>query len=215
MPAAAGLMVMAGPILIALYNDSSEISMNVMRVLGAASFFVCLQFVTTAILQANGYERFALFSIPFGGIIRITLSYILVAIPAISIVGSPIGTLVCMAVISGLNIVYIIIKVNKRPKFSGIFIRPLLCAAFMAVIAHFTYKLCFMIASNVLLDSALAQSIRPDLHGRIAVIICLAGAIVAGIAVYAVLIVVSKTITIEDLKLVPKGEKIAKFLRIK
>ena len=39
-------------------------------------------------------------------------------------------------------------------------------------------------------------------------------AIVAAVAVYVVMVVVTKSVTLEDMKLIPKGEKIARLLHI-
>ena len=66
MPASAGIMVLASPILTALYNDPRQLPSDMLVILGAATLFVCLQFVTTAILQANGFERVALITFPVG-----------------------------------------------------------------------------------------------------------------------------------------------------
>ena len=51
--------------------------------------------------------------------------------------------------------------------------------------------------------------------GRIIVLAALAAAVAVAIAVYGVLTVITKAITLEDMKLLPKGEKLAKLLRIK
>jgi len=203
MPAAAGIMVLATPILIALYNDYRQITSTVLLIQGAASFFVCLQYITTAILQANGYERVALMTFPIGAAIKIALGYFLVAIPSIGIIGSPIGTLSCFVIISALNIAFIMIRVKERPKFLGVFIRPLLCTAAMAGVAFVTYKLVSLLG--------------PEIFGtrRFTTVVFLGAAILAGVAVYGVLIIVTRTVTKEDMMLVPKGEKLAKILRIK
>jgi len=203
MPAAAGLMILATPILIALYNDDRQLTTTIMTILGAASFFACMQYITTAILQANGYERVALITFPIGAVLKIALTYILVGHSSFGIIGSPIGTLACFAVISTLNITFIMIKIKERPKFGTVFFRPLLCSAVMAGAAFSVYRLIFWLGSGIIGT------------GRFAVTFYLAVAIIVGVAVYGVLIIVSRTITMEDMKLVPKGEKVAKFLHIR
>ena len=203
MPAAAGLMVLATPILVALYGDSRQLTATILTILGAASFFASLQYITTAILQANGHERVALMTFPVGAALKIVLAYFLAGNPNYGIIGSPIGTLACFVVISLLNFAFIIAMVKERPKYSAVFIKPLLCTAAMAVVAYLVYELLYWLGSG-LIGTA-----------RYAVIVYLAGAIVAGIAVYVVFIIVTRTITIEDMKLVPKGEKLAKILRVR
>jgi len=203
MPASAGLMVLATPIMTALFEDSRQVAANILIFLGAAAFFVCLQLVTTAILQANGNERLPMLSIPVGGVVKILLGYFLVGNPKIGIIGSTVGSLACFIVICALNIVFIMIKVKERPKFLRVFVKPLLCTAVMAAAAFFVYKLVYMIGEGLIGT------------GRIATAAFLAVAILVAVAVYAVLIILTRTITMDDMKLVPKGEKFAKILRIR
>ena len=209
MPACAGIMVLAEPILKALYYDSRQspetvVTMTtILVILGAASYFVCLQHLTIAVLQANGYERVALMTFPIGAIVRVALSFILVANPDIGIIGSPIATLACFLVIVILNIVFITVKVKERLNILSGFVKPLICASIMAAVAYFTYKGAFWLGSGFLGT------------GRTAVVIYLAAAILIGVIVYGVLIVVTQAITKEDLTYIPKGERVAKLLGIR
>jgi len=203
MPAAVGIMVLANPILVALYNDSRQITTTVLIILGASSFFVCFQLINTAILQANGHERLAMMAFPVGAAIKIALGYILVGNPAIGIIGSPIGTLACFVTLAILNIIFIIVKIKDRPKYIKVLLKPLLCSSLMAVCAFFSYRILLLLGSGLLGE------------GRMAVTVYLAGAILLSVALYGVLVIVTRTVTMEDMKLVPKGEKIGKLLRIK
>jgi len=203
MPASAGMMVLASPIMIALYNDPLELTSQILVILGLASFFVCLQYVTTAILQANGHERVALMTFPVGAAAKILIGYFLTGNPDFGILASPIGTLVCFIIISTLNIVFIKVRVKDRPKFLQVFTKPLLCSVVMAGAAYAVYRLV-----SSLLSRALGM-------GRYAVASYLGVAILAGVAAYGLLIILTRTITAEDMKLIPRGEKLAKVLRIR
>jgi stage V sporulation protein B len=203
MPASAGLMVLAAPILKAVYDYDLQLATTILIILGAASFFVCLQYITTSMLQANGFEKVALITFPIGIVIRIILSYVLSGNPDFGILASPIGTLVYFIVVSALNIAFIIYRVKDRPRFSKVFFKPLVCAAVMAGAAFGTYQLVFALGSGILGT------------GRAPTALFLIISIAAGIAVYGVLIAVTRTITLDDLKLVPKGASFAKLLRIK
>ena len=72
----------------------------------------------------------------------------------------------------------------------------------MAVTAYVVYNLMYWVGSGIIGT------------GRYAISFYLAVSIIAGITVYGVLIIVTRTVTMEDMKLVPKGEKLAKILRI-
>jgi len=204
MPAAVGLMVLATPVLMALYNDSRELSSQIMVILGAASYFVCLQYVTTAILQANGYERVALFTFPVGAGIKIALAWFLAGHSGFGILASPIGTLVCFIIISILNIIIIKIKVkDSKPEFLKVFAGSILCSLIMAGV---------IFAINVFITQFLSGKLG---GGRPEAIIFLSATIFIGIIIYGVFVIVTRTITKDDMKLMPKGEKLAKILKVR
>ncbi|MCL2401376.1 MAG: polysaccharide biosynthesis protein [Oscillospiraceae bacterium] len=203
MPAAIGIMALAQPILIALFNDSYQTTSTMLTILGAASFFTCLQLITTAILQATGHERVTMLTFPIGGAAMIALDYILVGNPNIGIIGSAFGTLLCYVIISLLNITFILKRVKDRPKFGGVFVKPLLCSAVMGVAAYSVYGVVSRLGYNVLGS------------GRMAVVAYLAIAMIAAAIVYFVLIIVTRTLTRDDMLLLPKGEKLADLLKIR
>lgn len=203
MPAAVGMSILSYPIFNALYPDMHKAGPNLLMIFGIASFFICMQIISTAILQANGYERIPMFTFPIGGIIQIILDWILVGNPDIGIVGSPIGTMTCYFVITALNITFIGMKVENKPSFAKVFLKPALCTAVMGVAARSVYELLLRAGSGVLGG------------GRLTLLICLVCAIAAAVIVYGILVIATKTVTREDMKLVPKGEKIANFLKIK
>ena len=203
MPAAGGIMALSGPILTAVYGDTREITATILTILGAASFFVCLNLITTAILQANGHERITMLTFPIGGVFLVGLDYVLVGNPNIGIVGSPVGTLACYVTISALNIIFILAKVKDRPKFSGVFIKPLACTAVMGIAAYAVYGLLNRAVSGLLGE------------GRMTAVVCIAGAIAIAVVLYGVLVIATHAVTREDMKLVPKGEKLADILKIR
>ena len=144
----------------------------------------------------------AMMVFPIGALVKLTVTYFLVAIPEIGILASPISTLACFILVSSLNFVIMRLKLKDRPKYRTVLIKPLLCTAMMSVVAFFAYRFLFYIGSGIFGV------------GRPAVIIYLALSMMAAMCVYGILIVKLKAITFEDLKLIPKGEKIAKFLKI-
>jgi stage V sporulation protein B len=206
MPAGIGITVLAAPIYAVLY-PSTESAMatgaKILSIFGVASYFVCMQLITTAVLQANGREKVPVFSYTVGGLIQIAVDYVLVSNPDINILGSPIGTLACYVAITFINLIFIVVKVKGKPNFSRIFVKPLLCTAVMGVAARVVYELLYKIGSPTLGA------------GRLSVAVYMAAAILAAIIVYAILIVATKTVTRDDMRYVPKGDKVAKFLKIK
>jgi stage V sporulation protein B len=202
LPAGVGITVLAYPIYTVLMKQS-DVGPQLLSIFGIASYFVCMQLMTTAILQANGLEKIPVLSYPIGGLIQIAIDYYLVGIRDINIVGSPVGTLACYLSITIMNFCFIFWKVKDRPSFAKAFIKPALCTAVMGVAARAIYELLFKLGASTLGD------------GRLALAVYMAAAILVAVAVYGILIIATKTVTLEDMKFVPRGEKLAKILKIK
>ena len=201
MPAAIGMSVLAAPIFGVLYGSDGITGDGgrILTVLGIASFFACTQLLTTAVLQANGRERVPMFTFLLGGVVQIALDYILVGNPNIGIMGSPIGTLACYAIITLLNVIVIATKVPGKPKMVGASVKVLLVSLIMGAAAFAVYGLSGRIFTGTSGMMAIAR---------------LGISIIAAVLVYGVLIIAMRVITRDDLRFVPKGEKIAKLLRL-
>ncbi len=203
MPAAVGLFVLAGPIFEVVFPGSNEHGPALLSMLGIASYFVCAYLISNSILQATGHEKLALVALPVGGLLKIGINYVLVGNPAINISGAPVGTLACYMAITLLNSVFIAVTSPERPRLLRVTIRPLLCSALMGAAAWGVQGLC-------------ERWLLPALGGgRLAGAVCLAVTVLAAVFVYAVLIVLLRALTKEDILLLPKGEKLAKLLKIR
>lgn len=203
MPAAAGLAILAQPIFDVLFPGSNENGPALLRLLGLASYFVCVYIITNGILQAAGREKLALLALPVGGVIKIIISWFLVGDPRINIYGAPIGMVGCYAAITLVNIVFISMTSPDKPNYLKITLRPLICTLLMGAAAWGVYGLMDKFVS------------APLGGGRLAAVVCLGGAIAVGVVVYAVLIFALRAVTKEDILLLPKGEKLAKMLKMK
>lgn len=198
LPCGIGLSVLAGPILQLLYSyegDTLIVGTPLLAILGFCVLFNCLVLLTNAIMQAHGDVLTPVIHMLIGGVIKVILNYILVGQPGINITGAPIGTLTCYIVITVLNLIAMRRKMERTPRVLSTMVKPLLATAAMALAAYMSY--------DVLSTYLPSQSIA-----------CL-GAICCAVAVYAVFVVVLRIITLDDCMLLPKGEKIAKILRIR
>ena len=202
-PMGIGLSVMAYPIVKFLYPRTHEMGPTILAYMGIASIFVCIALVTNAILQANGNEKLPIVSMVAGGIVKILCNLILVRRPEIHILGACIGTIACYAVICVLNCIFISRALKTAPRYSRAFLRPLFSGVVMGAAAWAVYG----IAAR-LLHVAAAES-------RLPMLIAMCAGIAVAVVVYFVMVIVSRSITAEDVKLIPKGEKIAKLLHIK
>lgn len=203
LPAGVGLCVLSAPIYQVLYWDGNELGPQLLAIMGVASYFVCFQVISTSLVQASGYEKASLISLPVGSILKLIANWILVAIPSIGILGAPISSIICYAFISMFDMTTLLKKVPVKPKLAPAFIKPLFCSGVMGICTWAVYGILSKIANGFFSS------------GRIQMAIAMMIAIIVAIIIYAVMIIVTGTLTKEDMKLIPKGEKIAAFLKLK
>ena len=199
LPMGVGLSVLAQPIMDTVYPGSHASGGELLTIMGIASFFVCMALMMNAILQAGGNEKYPIYSMVAGGVVKVAVNWVLVANPEINIVGAPIGTLACYAVMCVMNYVFLCARLPERPSLRRIFLRPAISCAAMGLAAWAVYGLGARFLGDGRLETAVAMVL----------------AIGAAVIVYFVLVVLLRAITYEDMKLIPKGEKLARILHIK
>jgi stage V sporulation protein B len=213
-PAGVGLTVIAMPIMRTLFNGANPAVVDpCMQVLGIASIFVCIMFLCNAILQAAGFVHLPIVIMLIGCAAKLLVNNFLVQQPSVGIIGAPVGTLVCYALVAVLELILIRRKLPIPPDYRRVFVKPLLATAVMGAGAWATSGLlCRLLLGNSHFSRALETGgVTLSTLGGAAVT---AGSMAVAIALYAVCILLLKAITREDLSLMPKGDKIAKFLRI-
>ena len=195
LPAGVGLAVLSGPIIQMLYPETNqEIASHCLMVLGIASAFVCMMLLCNAILQANGRAALPIWFIAIGSATKLIVNFILVQMPSVGIKGAPVGTLVCFMLVSVMELIAIKRVTPHPPKYLRVFVKPVLAAAIMGAAARAAYGV---------------------LAGHLGNTMSVAGGIVVGAIVYAILVLVLRIVSKDDLSLMPKGDKIAKLLHIK
>ena len=201
LPCGFGLFALGEPIikLLTVGNVDADVAGPLLSILGLASIFVCIQLIGTSILQANGIVNLPIVTVIIGGVIKIVVNYALVGNPRIMIYGAPVGTLVCFAVISTLNLLIIKRMVPHPPAYTKVFVKPLLASVLMGAAAW---------AGNGLLSRFLSGSFAKEA-------LCTVVSIGIGGVVYLILVLALHVISKEDLELMPKGDKIAKILHIR
>lgn len=202
-PAAVGLGILSLPVLKLLYFSQPDVYTTGAPLLALlapvvlANSFVLL---TNAILQSNGYVKIPLYSMVIGGVLKIIINWVLVAIPALNIKGAPIGSICCFGFIAVFNMVQIKRLIPEKPSYIRVFIRPVICSAVMSAAVWGVYRLLERLT---------------DTGGFMNTAVETAAAIGVGAAVYLVMVVVIKAVRAEDIALLPKGDKLAALLRIK
>lgn len=199
LPAGFGLSALAGPICAMLYPEyDNAVAGGCLTWLGLASICVCIMLLSNSILQAHGMVNLPVAIAAIGGVIKLGVNYVLVGIDSVNVVGAAIGTLCCFGVVAALDLFVIHRIVPTPPKFKRIFIKPLIASVIMAAAAWAFHGLLARLLGGSGMGNAIAT----------------VGGIGAGVLVYAALIVVLKAISKDDLALMPKGDKLAKLLRL-
>ena len=99
-----------------------------------------------------------------------------------------------------MNYVFMCRELSDRPRLLRVFGGPLFSSALMGLTAWAVY--------------GIFARLLPA-RGSLGLLLSLGAAIVAAVVVYLVVIIVSRSITKEDMHLIPGGEKIAKILRMR
>lgn len=200
LPCSVGLLVLARPVMGLLGGYSGEkldLAAALMGLLAVTVFLYCTSQLMASILQAHGYAHLPVLNMLLAGAANLVVVYILSGNPAIGILSVPTGTILCYTAISLLNIfcLYRTIKTD-RPALLTNLLRPALPTAIMGGAVYACY-----------------WAMTELLHISSNLLLC-AVPIVVGVAIYAVCAVAFKSITREDCLLLPKGDTIARLLRL-
>ncbi len=209
-PMGVGLFVLGTPIIRLLFPKLNvAVAGPLLSTLGIATPFVCMVLVCNSVLQAHGFINLPVIVMVLGGIVKIVNNYNLVG--AIGIAGAPVGNILCFGLALVLDLVVITRVIPNRPRLLPIFAKPAVASAVMGGAAWAVYGLLSRILSSEQVDQA-GQTVRAVSRMGNAVGILLAIA-VAGV-VYLVLVIALRAISRDDLALMPKGDKLARLLRL-
>ena len=204
LPAGVGLSVLSTPIMRLLLPTQQEDALAAgphLQILGIALVFICLMILTNAILQTYGKEKLPIFTVIAGGITKIVMNYILVGNPDINIHGAPISTLCCYMVIVGLNLFFVWKYSPEKPRYLQIFLKPVAASVLMGAAAWAVHGF-----------AARALAGHSAYLANAAATFC---GILAGVVVYAVLVIALRILRAEDVRSIPHGETLIKLLHLK
>ncbi len=198
MPCAVGLAVLSEPIMQLLGGYSGErleLASVLMSILAFCVFFNSFVLVMNAVMQAHGYVYIPVFNMIIGGVAKVLINLILVSNPRINIVGVPVGTVISYMLIAILDMIAIHRILRNPPRLMPNVVKPALAALVMGVAAFGLNRLSLAIGLPLALRTGLS--------------------ILGAGAVYLALVLVLKVITREDCSLLPKGDRIARLLKIR
>lgn len=200
LPCAIGLCLLARPIMALLGGYTGEklaLATQLMSVLGLCVFLYAVIQYTNALMQAHGFAHVPVVNMLLAGACKLAVVYILVGNPNLGILGAPIGAVLGYTAIASMNLLAIRRLVPQKPALLTNLLRPVLPAVIMGAAVFGSYQ-------------GLAAIL-----GRDGSRVLLCGLpILVGVVVYCIAVVKCKAITAEDCQLLPKGDKIAKLLKL-
>ena len=204
LPAGVGLSVLSTPIMTLVLPAQQEGALAAgphLRILGIACIFVCLMILTNAILQTYGKEHLPIFTVIAGGVVKIVMNYLLVGNPNVGIRGAPWSTLCCYGVIAGLNLFFVWKYSPRKPHYFRLFARPVFASALMGLAA---WAVCSLVSRLLSGHSAYGANAVATLCG-----------ILAGVAVYGVLVIALGLLRADDMKNIRGGQKLVRLLHLR
>ena len=195
-PCAIGMSVLSKPILSMLFNNPEQVeSVNnaapLLSILAIGVFFTAMLTITTSILQANRLQQKPILSMFCGILVKLVLNLVLIRNPAVGIYGAPIGTVACYFTMAVINFYFVVKYVGVHIGFIKNFIKPFIGTLLASVVTVFTYWLV-------------------DLKCSSSVATCVS--ILMTIIAYFVLLFLLRAFQRSDIIILPKGEKIYRFL---
>lgn len=188
MPAGALFMLMPYQILSILYNEKSALTASgLLKISGISAVLITLVTLTASIIQAAGKSHLPLISTLVGCAVKTVSGYLMLGSRKFGIRGAAISTLLCYCVIFSINIICLLKIARVKIMISNTFIKPFLCAAGMSVTAKCTFNL---------------LSLKSGSKAVTVFSLIFAGML------YMVLISVSGTITVSDLRGMKISDKI-------
>lgn len=186
MPCAAGLAVLADPILKMIYPAASEGAW----ILAASTLimvFVSLNYVVNGGLYGFGKTHIPAISLAIGGVTKLVLNVILISNPKINIYGAVVSSIICQ----GLAFFVCLYALNKQIKLDlslkRHLFKPIFASVIMGAVVYFMYNTAINITSNT-----------------ISTII----SIFMGVIIYVILVLGMKMLNKEEIYMIPFGTRI-------
>lgn len=200
LPCAVGLMVLSKPIMGLLGGYTGvqlDFAATLLCLLGISVFMRAVVLFTNSLMQANGHANLPVINMLATGVVRMVLVYVLTGNPNIGLIAVPVLTALGNFATAVLNLICMAKVIPQKSAIARNLLRPLLPALLMGASAFGCWQL-------------IVRVLGADCSN----IIQVGGPMAVAVLVYVVSAAWLKSITKEDCLLLPKGEKIAKLLRL-
>lgn len=193
LPCVVGMIVFAQPILNLLYPNAKEGAL-LLQLISVSVIFSILDQTINGALQGFGKVMIPATALGIGCLVKLVLNIVLLKIPFFNVYGAAIGSIACHAV--AFTIVFNVLKkyVKLDLPLGKFVIKPVIATGIMSVCSYTLYVI-----------------LKGIIPGNTATLIAMAFAVI----VYIAAVLALKIYNREDIYMLPKGEKIYKFLEKK
>ena len=193
-PCAAGLIILAEPVLVLLYRSQYDMAVDAagsLMMLAFGFIFLAIAQTLTGALQGIGKQLIPVRNLIIGAVFKTIITYMLVGVESLNVIGAAIGTCIAYMIAAVLDIMAIKKYTGVRFNIMQTFIKPIIATLVMSVMAIVSYNLAAKVLGN-----------------SMAVLV----SIILSAAVYAVMLFATKTITAEEAAMIPGGNKLVKIM---
>lgn len=192
-PCSVGMGVLAGPIMQLIFGDTSKLAADIMTIGSFAVTFFSLSTVTNSVLQGIDLMRKSVTHSAISLVIHVVLVYVMLKYLNLGVYGLVIGNVSFALVVCLLNWIAVGRAISYHQEIKTTFLLPLSAALIMGGVTNIVYN----VLHALLKSNALALCISVPI----------------AMAVYAVLIILMKAVTAEELPDMPFGMRILKLCK--
>lgn len=194
-PCAVGMSVLAEPIMLLFYPFQKEAAVSAagsLQILAYGIIFLGLTHALTGILQGIGKQMLPVRNLAIGALAKTLVTYTLTGIPSLNIRGAAIGTVTAYLVSALLDFISMRKHTGTAVEYRKAFIMPAISSAVMGAVVVISYR-----------------GLRGGFGNAMSTMV----SIIIGVAVYGFMIFVTKAVTIDELRKIPKiGRTLGKLM---
>lgn len=194
-PCTFGLMSLAEPIMLLLYPLQAESATSAapcLFILAIGVTFLAVGQTMAGVLQGLGRPYVPVKSLAVGLVIKCIVTYFLVGIVDLNVQGAAIGSAVAYGVIGIMNFMAVKHYTDTKFDLKLSVVKPVISGAVMCVFVLAVYY---------------------GLQGSIGNSLATVASIAVGGVMYAIMLLKTKSIEVNEMKLLPKGDKIVRLLK--
>lgn len=191
MPCAIGYIALAEPIYQVLYPNVPD-GYQLLQLSSLSLVFIALNQTISGSLQGIGKIYVPATGLLLGCIAKFIFNTILIRQPSINIYGAPIGSIICQIISFGYCFTMLSKSVTLSLSFKKYILKPLSCSIVMGVSAYLLHKAIFYLTGINL--------------------IAVGFAIIVAVVVYAIMLIITKSLDKEEMEMLPMGNKLYKIL---